>query len=122
MDILDIFWLICKIAIALAMFLATCFGLYFLFVCFLHWRFKRMVQNERTRSLAESNRERIESNREWLLSLDRVRLLILTTEENSGFDKQDKQYLVELADNVHSEEEKRIIVNRLTKRLTRQFK
>lgn len=111
MDIFDIFWLICKIAIAFAMFVAVCVGIYFLVGSFLHWRLKWAIHNKR-----------IENNRAWLLSLDRVRLLLLTTEEGTGFDKQDKNDLISIADNTYSDKEKLIVVDRLAERLNRQFK
>ena len=112
MGIWDIFRLICNLAIALIMFIAVCLGICFLFGSFLHWRFNRSIQSERNR---------IESNREWLFSLDRLHLLMLTTEENTGLDEQDKEDLVQIAGNVYGDHAKSIIVKRLAKHLSQQF-
>jgi hypothetical protein len=121
MDVFDIFWLICKIAVALIMFIAMCLGIWYLFGSFLPWRFKRAIQNERAIQNGRIESTCIESNREWLLSLDRLHLLMLTTEVNTGLDKHDKEDLVHIADGVYADKEKLIIVNRLAKRLSRQL-
>jgi len=99
MSVLDLFWLICKAAIALAMFAALCYVPYRLWKAF-----------------EDMRREwRVRRTKKWILSRDMAELLVLISEENVGryFDKQDLDGLVQLAFNTYPEGQKDAIVTRL---------
>jgi hypothetical protein len=101
--VLDLFWLICKIAAALGMFAALCYGAYRAYAAF-----NGVVRAKRLRPV-----------RQWILSLDKAQLLALMLEPDTGLDKQDLDGLVQLAFESYPEGCKDAIVDRLAEHLNR---
>lgn len=62
-------------------------------------------------------RGRVNRNRLWILSLDKAHLLVLLTQPDTGFDKQDCDGLVQLAFQSYPEGQKDAIVQRISEDL-----